>query len=164
MKYILNTIIITVSLLALAVTIGLSIGWLEHTYPLIAPTQAPQATPTAITTIERITLDDLLDAIRTVETGGEADPDNCYGDGGRALGAYQIHEIYVRDANRILGWYRFRYEDRRDRKKSREMTSIVIQHYGKGDIETMARTHKCPPERYKDSTLPYWEKVKVVLK
>lgn len=149
---------------AVCLFVGFVIGFVVCDRTRTAPTQAPDAPPVATTApAKQITLDDLLDAIRTVETGGEADPDNCYGDGGRALGAYQIHEIYVRDANRILGWYRFRYEDRRDRKKSREMTSIVIQHYGKGDIETMARTHKCPPERYKDSTLPYWEKVKAVL-
>ncbi|MCJ7483917.1 MAG: hypothetical protein MUO31_13240 [Thermodesulfovibrionales bacterium] len=79
------------------------------------------------------------------------------------MGAYQIHEIYVRDANRILGWHKFDYIDRRDRAKSREMTSIVIQHYGNSDIETMARSHKCPTERYRESTKEYWLKVKEYL-
>ena len=106
------------------------------------------------------TFDDLLDAIEFVESRG--DP-NAIGDNGNAIGAYQIWKIYVRDANRILGWGKYSYEDRWERDKSREMTAIVIQHYGKGDIETMARTHKCPPERYKESTKPYWAKVKARL-
>ena len=136
-------------------------------HPYTPPTQAPdtpvQPTSMITATDRQITLDDLLDAIEQVESGGESDPDNAVGDGGKAIGAYQLHEIYVRDANRILGWYRFRYEDRRNRAKSREMTSIVIQHYGKGDIETMARAHKCPTARYKESTKPYWNKIKAVL-
>ena len=40
----------------------------------------------------------ILDALRAVETGGERDPDRAVGDGGRALGAYQIHEVYWLDA------------------------------------------------------------------
>ncbi len=129
-----------------------------------ALTHPPDAQPVAITApVQRITLEDLLDAIRLVETGGELDPDNAIGDHGKAIGAYQLHKIYVRDANRILGFDIYSYEDRWDRAKSREMTSIVIQHYGEGDIETMARTHKCPTDRYKESTKPYWLKVKAVL-
>ena len=206
MKYILNTIIITVSLLALAVTIGLSIGWLEHTYPLIAPTQAPQATPTAITTIERITLDDLLDAIEQVESGGDANARGDWTDWWEtpifsttdrryevkaeegkypylirealAIGSFQIHKIYVDDVNRILksciDWdgKPFEYDDRWDRIKSREMAEIYTTHYTQHagfhyytSPEQMARIHNGGPNGWKkDSTLPYWEKVKVVLK
>ncbi|KKN07452.1 hypothetical protein LCGC14_1066780 [marine sediment metagenome] len=150
----------TMSLFAgIAIGILCAIAWYE------LPRTAPDTPQEQTSQIWRVTaLDDLLDAIRVVETGGEFDPDNTYGDRGRALGAFQIHEIYVDDANRILGWDKFSYEDRRDRAKSREMTAIVIQHYGKGDIETMARAHKCPTARYKESTKQYWEKVKLHLR
>lgn len=40
----------------------------------------------------------LFDAIRQVETGSERDPENAVGDGGMAIGPYQIHEVYWRDA------------------------------------------------------------------
>ena len=140
--------IVTIILIALAFAVG------RHSNP------QPVVKLVPYTPERQATFDDLLDAIEQVESGGDA---NAVGDDGWAVGAYQIHKIYVRDTNRILGYDKFTYEDRWDRDKSREMTSIVIQHYGKGDIETMARTHKCPTERYKDSTLPYWEKVNAVL-
>ncbi|KKN71388.1 hypothetical protein LCGC14_0421100 [marine sediment metagenome] len=100
------------------------------------------------------TFDDLLDAICQVESGGRAD---AVGDGGAAVGAYQIHQIYVDDVNRIMRiWsdkyqsyidngrltkavpvqidnedvYQFSYEDRRNEQKSRAMTSIYLNHYG----------------------------------
>ena len=34
-----------------------------------------------------------------VETGGVSDPENAVGDGGKAIGPYQIHEVYWKDAN-----------------------------------------------------------------
>ena len=34
----------------------------------------------------------LFHAIRMVETGGESDPENAVGDGGKAIGPYQIHD------------------------------------------------------------------------
>ena len=113
---------------------------------------------------KNVTFDDLLDAIEFVESGGEEYPEVCIGDGGDAVGAYQIHKIYVDDANRIVGWDKFLYADRWDRDNSREMTSIVIQHYGKGDFETMARIHNGGPNGWKkESTKKYWNKVKIRL-
>ena len=41
----------------------------------------------------------LFHAIRMVETGGVSDPENAVGDGGKAIGPYQIHEVYWKDAN-----------------------------------------------------------------
>ena len=114
--------------------------------------------------------EDLLDAIEWVESQG--DP-NAIGDDGKAIGAYQIWKIYVDDVNRIFKLYirpmyqkggLYTYEDRRDRDKSREMTAIVIQHYGKGNIEYMARIHNGGGNGHrKESTKPYWAKVKARL-
>lgn len=104
-------------------------------------------------------LEELLDAIEQVESGGNPNPIGKNGE----IGSFQIKKIYVDDCNRLLTLQgskkRFTYKDRWDRDKSREMTAIVIQHYGK-DFETMARAHNCPPKRYSKSTKPYWEKVK----
>ena len=40
----------------------------------------------------------LFHAIQKVETGGVADPENAVGDGGKAIGPYQIHDVYWQDA------------------------------------------------------------------
>lgn len=67
--------------------------------------------------------------------------------------------------------YQFTYDDRWDRDKSRAMTTIVTRHYAQidwknkqidmmGYLETVARTHRNPTERNKESTKPYWIRVK----
>ena len=35
-----------------------------------------------------------------VETGGQTNPENVVGDGGKAIGPYQIHESYWQDAKK----------------------------------------------------------------
>ena len=40
----------------------------------------------------------LFHAIQKVETGGETNPESAVGDGGKAIGPYQIHESYWQDA------------------------------------------------------------------
>ena len=40
----------------------------------------------------------LFHAIQMVETGGDPNPENAIGDGGEAIGPYQIHELYWQDA------------------------------------------------------------------
>jgi hypothetical protein len=118
---------------------------------------------------ENYTFDDLLDAIEWIESKGDA---NAVGDNGNAIGAYQIHKIYVRDINRFLGWNRFEYEDRYSKKLSREMTRQYISWYASRayddtrdskffKLEVMARIHNGGPKGYmKESTKPYWNKVK----
>ena len=112
-----------------------------------------------------LTFEDLLDAIEWVESKG--DP-WAVGDDGAAVGAYQIHKIYVDDVNRILGYklfkgekfYPFDYQDRCKPEKSREMVSIYLNHYG-GTFEEMARKHNGGPNGHnKESTKSYWLKVK----
>jgi len=103
--------------------------------------------------------DDLLNAIAVVESRN--DP-NAVGDGGKAIGAYQIHRIYVDDVNSILGWRFFSYKDRWSAAKSREMVGVYLRHYGKGkSLEAMARIHNGGPKGdKKKSTLDYLEKIK----
>ncbi|MFA5382231.1 MAG: transglycosylase SLT domain-containing protein [Candidatus Micrarchaeia archaeon] len=88
---------------------------------------------------EEYTIENLLDAIAIKESNGDS---NAVGDNGRALGAFQIWEIYVKDVNRILGEKAFKNTDRLDYYKSRTMTKIYLEHYGKGkSLFDMARIH-----------------------
>jgi hypothetical protein len=114
------------------------------------------------------TFDDLLDAICWVESGCNA---NTLGDSGRAVGAYQITKAYVDDVNRILGEDRYKYADRWDAVKSREMvrryTGFYYGHYlintGRfktsgtatpANFEVMARIHNAGPDGWRDD--PQW--------
>ena len=114
---------------------------------------------------ERSDMDRLLDAIMWVESKG--DP-RAIGDCGNAVGAYQIWKIYVDDVNRIVSLHHavpdrhmFTYSDRFNPILSRSMTRIFIIHYGRDDLERMARVHNGGPRGHLlASTLPYWKKVK----
>ena len=53
------------------------------------------------------------------------------GDQGLAVGCLQIHDVYMREANRILGFPAFNSKDRRDREASFEMARIVLTHHGR---------------------------------
>ncbi len=113
-----------------------------------------------------LTFEDLLDAIEWVESKG--DP-WAVGDNGKAVGSFQIHEIYYNDVKRIqlkqfavFPWSAcmFRLKDRYDARKSREMVTIYLNHYG-GTFEEMARKHNGGPNGHlKESTKAYWLKVK----
>ena len=109
---------------------------------------------------------DVYDAIKEVESGGDC---KAIGDSGKAVGAYQIHEIYVKDANRISG-KSYTLEDRYDEKKSLEIVKIVTTYYGnyykkktgkEVTPEIIARIHNGGALGWnKSSTISYWNKVK----
>ena len=139
--------------------------------PLITPVQHQQEL-----VIKKHTFDDLLDAIEWVESRGDT---NTVGDNDEAVGTYQIHKIYVDDVNKILKrlniWLSFSYDDRWDKKKSREMIRHYVKYYTLipnlrdytwriYDLEKAARIHNGGPEGWKkESTKPYWQKVKTRL-
>ena len=108
----------------------------------------------------------ILDAIRTVETGGEADPDRAIGDKGKALGAYQIHRGYWLDATekdpalRALG-----YESVTDREIAERVVIAYLTRYAPDwKIDTVARIHNGGPRGHKkDSTLGYARKVRAAM-
>lgn len=170
---------ITETTVGIAFIIGLTIGgFLVGIHFSIDLFLEPEfeSEPIKVQLVKSATLDDLLDAIEWVESKGNA---NAIGDNGEAVGAYQIHKIYVRDVNRILGKETYTYEDRWNRDKSREMTRIYLKYYdhntptdGKNQYpfgnmswqERLARIHNGGPQGYKkESTEAYWEKVKRVL-
>ena len=112
----------------------------------------------------------LLDAIAYVESNYN---DSAVGDGGTAVGRYQLHRIYVDDVNRIAGTH-YTYSDRYDPVKSRQMVIIYLTYYGDlytrttGNVatnEVLARIHNGGPYGYrKPATIRYWNKVNNKLK
>ncbi len=121
----------------------------------------------AATTRHRV----ILDAIRLVESGGH---DNCPdGDGGLAIGPYQIHRIFWLDAvkhdPRLGPAHGHDYQDCR----KREYAERVIEAYMRkwvpaawqaGDAEVIARTHNGGPDGARSTnTDRYWGRVKARL-
>lgn len=113
--------------------------------------------------------DVLLDAIATVESNNVSE---VVGDDGQAVGAYQLHRIYVDDVNRIAK-AEYRHADRNDAVKSREMVTIYLAHWGAryaafmnkpATAEVLARIHNGGPYGWnKIHTKKYWNKVKLEL-
>jgi hypothetical protein len=108
-----------------------------------------------------VSLDEILDALRAVESGGQRDGGRrATGDGGRAIGPYQIHYAYFLDAG-VEG----RYEDCRDPVYARRVVIAYWERWCpdalKGcDAEVLARVHNGGPRgARKHSTLAYWHKV-----
>ena len=109
---------------------------------------------------ETYTLDQVLDAIATVESRN----DPCaVGDDGRAVGAYQIHERYWTDVRRILkvDWP---YADAKDPVKARAAVRAYVQRYAQryGQRPSVwARVHNGGPRGpLKGNTQKYWIKVR----
>lgn len=111
-----------------------------------------------------------LEALISVESGYRV---ATAGDGGRSVGILQIHKVYVRDVNNILGREFYSYSDRLNPDKSRAMTVIYLKHYGRryehktgkpATLEVLARIHNGGPNGWaKPATEKYWLKVKKAL-
>ena len=112
----------------------------------------------------------LLDAIQIVESNGN---ESAIGDNGKAVGAFQIHKIYVDDVNNFSS-EKFTYEDRKNKEKSQKIVKLYLEHYGKSyekktgkktTNEVLARIHNGGPKGYdKEATKNYWKKVENNLK
>jgi len=110
----------------------------------------------------------ILDAIEKVETGGQRDPANAIGDGGKALGPMQIHRVYWLDAvdhDPSLVANGETYDSVRDRAYARRVVMAYWSRYAKSwDSETLARIHNGGPKGHrKAATLGYWAKVRAKL-
>jgi hypothetical protein len=115
----------------------------------VASTQAATVDPSDI---ER-----LLDAIARIES--HCDP-HAVGDGGRALGVYQIHRAYWEDGTELLG-VDWPHRDAADPKKARRVVKAYLLHYGNGkSLLEMARIHNGGPHGHeKEATLCYARKI-----
>lgn len=106
---------------------------------------------------------EFFDAIRFVEsTDGRYYGDQ---DGGRSHGPYQISMAYLQDANEYLGTDYTLRQVIDDESVAREVMVGYWNRYLPKDrevtYELLARIHNGGPKGYeKESTLPYWEKVK----
>lgn len=103
----------------------------------------------------------ILDAIRQKETGGEADPANAIGDGGKAIGPYQIHRVYWQDAIEHAPEIGGTYADCRDAAYAERIILAYWERYAPAyDYETLARIHNGGPKGHRRrGTLPYWQGV-----
>jgi len=107
-------------------------------------------------------LEALVNAIRQVETGGEAIPANAVGDGGKAIGPFQIWEAYWKDAVEFDSSIGGMYADCKDEKYARRIVKAYLSRYApKGaTIKDLARIHNGGPKGHlKKATLKYWDKV-----
>ena len=98
--------------------------------------------PPAGTDVRRI-----LDTLQAVETGGELDPDAAIGDGGKALGAYQIWRVYWVDACEYDPTLRARgYQAVTDREYAERVVIAYLSRYARDwSIDTIARIHNGGP-------------------
>jgi hypothetical protein len=128
---------------------------------LSGPPQAASAEPPTGGRESPFTLDEILAALRATESGGHGNGGrDATGDGGRAIGPYQIHRAYFADSG-----VRGRYQDCRDPHFARR---VVIAYWRRWcpealerrDAEVLARVHNGGPRgARKSSTLAYWRKV-----
>lgn len=109
----------------------------------------------------------ILEAIRMVESGGRERPPD--GDGGAAIGPFQIHRGYWQDALAKDPALDGDYQDCRDRAYAERVVDAymrrwVPQAWQDGHAETIARVHNGGPEgASKKATLGYWRKVRAQL-
>ena len=117
-------------------------------------------------TIPEIKYDNLIEALRQVESEGIED---IHGDiglkEGPSVGVLQIRPIMVREVNRILKIRKidkkYKLKDRYSREKSIEMFNIWREFYHPdGNFEVISRTWNGGPRGYlKKSTVGYWMEV-----
>jgi hypothetical protein len=110
---------------------------------------------------------DVLDAIRFVESSDRDDvPD---GDGGKAIGPYQIHHVYWRDAVEFDPSIGGDYQDCRRRDYAERVIDAYMRRWvpdawEAGEAEVVARVHNGGPKGASvQATRPYWERVRARL-
>ena len=115
------------------------------------------ALPARVSTISRT-----LDAIEKVESGGRTD---LVGDGGKAIGPMQIHEIYWRDAvEHRPELAKHGYAAVVDPTYARAVVLAYLTRYHATGPESMARMHNGGPKGpAKKATLRYWQNVQNAL-
>lgn len=93
---------------------------------------------------------------------------NAVGDGGRAIGAYQIHRDYWSDGTRFLG-VTWPYSDARDPVKALAVVRAYTEHYVRAagiewTAQNIARIHNGGPQGYrKAATRAYWRKIERIM-
>lgn len=107
-----------------------------------------------------------LDALATVESNGK---DDAVGDGGNALGRYQVWQVYWSDAIEHCPEIGGRYKDVCGKAYAERIVVAYLMRYAPKavaakDWETLARVHNGGPRGHKSkATLKYWHKVEKAL-
>lgn len=107
----------------------------------------------------------VLDAIKQVESSGVENPPD--GDGGKAIGIFQIWHAYWVDAVAFDKSIGGTYQDCRKPEYARKVVRAYLTRYGGKNVsdETAARLHNGGPKGHKKSaTLKYWRKIQKHLK
>ena len=123
--------------------------------------EAAAAGPSQLTTHNSVRR--LLDAIRHVESGG--DP-TVVGDGGKAIGPYQVHRDWWIDSGGSARSYRTGALDRAT------VEARIVAMWRKrcpralasGDLETLARTFRRPVNPWHSDNAAYWRRVKEAMR
>lgn len=109
----------------------------------------------------------ILDAIRFVESSDRDDVVD--GDGGLAIGPYQIHRVYWQDAIEAEPGLGGSYEDCRRRDYAERVIAAYMRRWvpgawRAGDGEIVARVHNGGPRGDTNpATLGYWQRVRARL-
>lgn len=104
----------------------------------------------------------VLDAIKQVETGGCKNPSEAVGDNGKAIGPFQIHYVYWKDAVEYDPSIGGKYSDCKNEEYARKIVIAYLSRYTPNwNPQTVARIHNGGPRGHKKSaTIKYWNKVK----
>lgn len=110
----------------------------------------------------------ILDAIRQVETGGCADPANAVGDGGKAIGPYQIWATYWADAVEHDPSLVANGETHQSVRNAAYAERVILAYWSRyapsWDAQTLSRIHNGGPKGHRrKATLGYWGKVQAAL-
>ena len=109
--------------------------------------------------VECYTVDNLLDAMYAVESGRGK---NLVGDGGKAIGPYQIWREYWQDAVEHDPSIGGEYKDCMNKAYAEKIIRAYWKRYApKGaTLEQLARIHNGGPKGHKRSaTVKYWQKI-----
>lgn len=83
------------------------------------------------------------------------------GDNGNAIGVLQLHKTMIDEANRILGYEKYTYDDRASIEKSIEVFLIYQEYWNPTrNIETAARIWNAGPDAMtSNQALDYWTSI-----
>ena len=113
--------------------------------------------------VKREEIRPLLNALAVVESNNN---DDAIGDAGKAIGRYQIWEIYWHDALEFCPSLKGEYQDVKSQEYAERVITAYLMRYAKGaveskDFERLARIHNGGPKGYKKkATLKYWNRVR----
>ena len=107
-----------------------------------------------------------LDALAKVESNHD---DSAVGDNGKAIGRYQIWQVYWSDAIEYVPAIKGQYNDVKSKDYAERIIVAYLIRYARAavkakDWETLARIHNGGPKgATKRATLKYWKKIEKAL-